>query len=144
MKFHRYPIVSSGAEHLVMGYLMRRNILTFKAPPNHEGYDLICIHPGADHGGEHLRIQVKSRLATDSTLAFPVRKQSLNHFDYLVLVFLNVGNFYSRAKQNPAPGGARTPCFYTFPQVFCETALRRQRFVEKGAFEPVAFRSLPR
>jgi hypothetical protein len=24
---------------------MRRNILTYKAPPNNEGYDLICIHP---------------------------------------------------------------------------------------------------
>jgi hypothetical protein len=41
----RLPVVSAGAEHLVMGYLMRRNILTYKAPPNNEGYDLICIHP---------------------------------------------------------------------------------------------------
>jgi hypothetical protein len=28
-----------------MGYLMRRNILAYKAPPNKEGYDLICIQP---------------------------------------------------------------------------------------------------
>lgn len=28
-----------------MGNLMRRNILTYKAPPMNEGYDLICIHP---------------------------------------------------------------------------------------------------
>jgi len=118
VKFNRFPIVSNGAEHLVMGYLMRRNILTFKAPPNHEGYDLICIHPHANRNGQHLRIQVKSRMATDSSLAFPVRKESLNSFDYLVLVFMNLGNFYSRAKKNPAPGGACSPTFYTFPQSF--------------------------
>jgi Mg2+/Co2+ transporter CorC len=41
--FTRFPVISQGAEYLVMGYLMRRNILTYKAPPNNEGYDLICI-----------------------------------------------------------------------------------------------------
>jgi len=30
----RLPVVSAGAQHLVMGYLMRRNILAYKAPPN--------------------------------------------------------------------------------------------------------------
>jgi len=34
----RLPVVSASSEYLVMGYLMRRNILTYKAPPNHEGY----------------------------------------------------------------------------------------------------------
>ncbi len=43
--FLRFPVVSAGAEHLAMGYLMRRNILAYKAPPNNEGYDLVCIHP---------------------------------------------------------------------------------------------------
>jgi hypothetical protein len=43
--FLRLPVVSASAEFLVMGYLMRRNILAYKAPPNNEGYDLICIHP---------------------------------------------------------------------------------------------------
>ena len=32
----RLPVVSAGAEYLVMGFLMRRNILTYKAPPNNE------------------------------------------------------------------------------------------------------------
>jgi hypothetical protein len=41
----RLPVVSAGAEYLVIGYLMRRNILTYKAPMNNEGHDLICIHP---------------------------------------------------------------------------------------------------
>jgi len=47
--FFRLPVVSAGAEHLAMGYLMRRNILAYKAPPNNEGYDLICIHPNPRH-----------------------------------------------------------------------------------------------
>ena len=34
----RLPVVADGAEHLVMGYVMRRNVFTHKAPPNHEGY----------------------------------------------------------------------------------------------------------
>ena len=47
--FLRLPVVSAGAEFLVMGYLMRRNTLAYKAPPNNEGYDLICIHPDPRH-----------------------------------------------------------------------------------------------
>jgi hypothetical protein len=39
----RLPVVSAGAEYLVMGYLMRLNILTYKAPPNNEGYDPIRV-----------------------------------------------------------------------------------------------------
>ena len=45
----RLPVVSASSEYLVMGYLMRRNILAYKAPPNNEGYDLICIHPDPRH-----------------------------------------------------------------------------------------------
>jgi hypothetical protein len=48
-EFLRLPVVSAGAEFLVMGLLMRRNILAYKAPPNNEGYDLICIHPDPRH-----------------------------------------------------------------------------------------------
>ena len=66
----RLPVVAAGSEFLVMGYLMRRNILTYKAPPCNEGYDLICIHPNPRHHpakGEsaQIRVQVKSRYATD-------------------------------------------------------------------------------
>ncbi|HEY3042486.1 MAG TPA: hypothetical protein VGJ39_00570 [Vicinamibacterales bacterium] len=45
----RLPVVSAGAEYLVMGLLMRRHILTFQAPRNNEGYDLIAIHPDPKH-----------------------------------------------------------------------------------------------
>ena len=85
-KFFRLPVVSVGSEFLVMGHLMRRNILTYKAPPNNEGYDLICIHPDPRHQprkGElaQVRVQVKSRYATDCDRGFPVKEASLDAFD---------------------------------------------------------------
>ena len=95
----RLPVVSAGAEYLVMGHLMRRNILAYKAPPNNEWYDLICIHPDPRHvlkDGEiaQVRVQVKSRYATDCDRGFPVKEKSFGAFDFLVVVFLNIGKFY--------------------------------------------------
>ena len=74
----RLPVVTAGSEHLVMGHLMRRNILTYKAPPGNEGYDLICLHPEPRHQpglGEkaQVRVQVKSRYATGCDRGFPVK-----------------------------------------------------------------------
>lgn len=62
----RLPVVSVSSEYLVMGCLMRRNILAYKAPPNNEGYDVICIHPDPRHKPKEtelaqVRVQVKSR-----------------------------------------------------------------------------------
>jgi hypothetical protein len=45
----RFPVVSAGADYLVMGLLVRCNILTYLALPNNEGCDLICIHPDPRH-----------------------------------------------------------------------------------------------
>ena len=56
----RFPVVSHSAEYLVMGYLMRRNILAYKAPPNNEGYDLICIHPDPRRVTKQIRVQDKA------------------------------------------------------------------------------------
>jgi hypothetical protein len=116
----RLPVVTAGSEHLVMGHLMRRNILTYKAPPGNEGYDLICLHPDPRHkpGPDEkaqIRVQVKSRYATDCDRGFPVKEKSLDAFDYLLVVFLNIGNFYGR---NDGSSGAREPEFYTLPQEF--------------------------
>jgi hypothetical protein len=58
----RLPVVSLGAEHLAIGCLMRRNILTYKAPPNNEGYDLICIHSSPRKVTRQIRVQVKRRV----------------------------------------------------------------------------------
>lgn len=117
-KYLRFPVVSEGAEHLVMGYLMRRNILTYKAPPLNEGYDLICIHPDPRRRPQRgtksqLRIQVKSRYSTNAQRGFPIKSVSLNAFDYLIVVFLNIGNF---ARGMDGLEGAAPPEFYTLPR----------------------------
>ena len=116
--FTRYPVVSLAAEHLVIGHLMRRNILAFKAPPNNEGYDLICIHSNPRRSGSQIRVQVKSRMASDSDRGFPVKEKSINAFDYLVVAFLNVGYFYGKRKSHGCRAGAAAPEFYTLPASF--------------------------
>jgi hypothetical protein len=137
--FFRLPVVSAGAEHLVMGYLMRRNILAYKAPPNNEGYDLICIHPDTRHRprkGElpQVRIQVKSRYATDCNLSFPVKEESLNAFDFLVAVFLNIGHFY-RGRDGSA--GIREPDFYTFSSNFIRKHHEKTSTWQKVCLRPL-------
>jgi hypothetical protein len=112
-KYLRFPAVSHGAEFLVQGYLMRRDILAYKAPPNNEGYDLICIHPNPRKTTKAVRVQVKSRYQTDCDRSVIVHKKSLNAFDFLVAAFLNVGNFYGK-DQSPR-AGQREPEFFTFP-----------------------------
>ncbi len=119
-EFLRLPVVAASAEFLVMGYLMRRNILTYKAPPNNEGYDLICIHPDPRHqpAGDELaqvRVQVKSRYATDCDRGFPVKEVSLDAFNYLVVVFLNIGKFFGR---NDGLSGSRDLECYTLSNEF--------------------------
>lgn len=111
----RLPVVSLGAEYLAIGYLMRRNILAYKAPPNNEGYDLICIHPDPKRVTKQVRVQVKSRYQTDCDRAFPVKENSFGAFDYLIVAFLNLGYFYS---DEVAPAGAAEPEFYTLPNEF--------------------------
>jgi len=116
----RLPVVTAGSEYLAMGYLMRRNILSYKAPPGNEGYDLICIHPDPRHSPSEvekaqIRVQVKSRYATDCDRGFPVKEKSLAAFDYLIVAFLNIGNFYGK---NDGSTGSCEPEFYTLPQSF--------------------------
>jgi hypothetical protein len=116
----RLPVVSAGAEYLVMGHLMRRNILAYKAPTNNEGYDLICIHPEPRHkptGDEvpQVLVQVKSRYATDCDRGFPVRETSLDAFHFLIVAFLNIGKFYGK---NDGLSGGQPPDFFTLPNDF--------------------------
>ena len=154
--FLRLPVVSAGAEYLVMGYLLRRNILVYKAPPNNEGYDLIAIHPDPRHrpkGGEcpRVRIQVKSRYQTDCDRGFPVTEGSLAAFDYLIIVFLNVGKFFGR---HDGSEGESDPEFYTLSRAFIHRHLqarsvwqkvklrglesRIQRYKDREGFEQIA------
>jgi hypothetical protein len=135
-RFLRFPVVSLSAEQLAMGWLMRRNILAYKAPPGNEGYDLLCVHPDPRHGGKQIRIQVKSRLATDCDRGFPVREGSLDAFDFLIVVFLNVGYFSRRAIEGPRVG-ARSPELYTLPAAFV-----RKHHIAAGVWQKVRTRGL--
>ena len=117
-KFLRFPVMAEGAEYLVMGNLMRRNILTYKAPPLNEGYDLIGIHPNPRHRPRkgqrtQVRIQVKSRYQTDAHRGFPLNEKSLDAFDFLVVVFLNIGRFYGG---RDGTEGASDVEYFTLPR----------------------------
>ncbi len=117
-KFTRFPVISLSAEYLVMGHLLRRNILTYKAPPGNEGYDLICTHPDPRKATKQLRIRVKSRMATDCDRGFPVKAKSIDAFDFLIVAFLNVGYYLSKAKRHAARDGICEPEFYTLTADF--------------------------
>jgi hypothetical protein len=135
----RLPVVSAGAEHLVRGYLMRRNILTYEAPPNNQGYDLICIHPDPRHrpGKKELalvRVQVKSRYATDRDRGFPVKEASLDAFDFLIIAFLNIGNFF---RGRDGAKGSEEPEFYTFPKRFIRKHHRKGRVFQRVLLGPL-------
>jgi hypothetical protein len=119
-EFLRLPVVSASAEFLVMGHLMRRNILAYKAPPNNEGWDLICIHPDPRHKPKldqvaQIRVQVKSRYASDCDRGFPVKAESLDAFDFLIVAFLNIGRFFGG---HDGSTGSLEPEFYTLSNSF--------------------------
>ncbi|MBM4167135.1 MAG: hypothetical protein FJ218_09505 [Ignavibacteria bacterium] len=98
---------------------MRRNILTYKAPPNNEGYDLICIHPNPRKTKKQIRIQVKSRYQTDCDRGFPVKEKSFSAFDYVIVAFLNIGYFMGKYKKgSPSKIGMQNVEFYTLPLKF--------------------------
>mgnify|MGYP001769861847 CR=1 FL=1 len=135
----RLPVVSAGAEYLVMGYLMRRNILTYKAPPNNEGYDLICIHPNPRYIPKNkekaqLRIQVKSRYATDCNKGFPLKEKSLDAFDYLIAVFMNIGKYYGK---HTGEDGDDDIEFYTLPNEFIRKHHNKSTTWEKVMLKPL-------
>ena len=137
VSFTRFPVVSLSAEYLVMGHLMRRNILAYKAPPNNEGYDLICIHPDPRRVTRQIRVQVKSRLASDHGGGFPVKERTIDAFDYLIAAFLNVGYFFHRARRCDSIEGRKEPDFYTFPASFI-----REHHDARSSWEKVMIRGL--
>lgn len=131
----RFPVVSLSAEYLTIGYLMRRNILAYKAPPNNEGYDLICIHPEAQKVARPIRVQVKSRYQTDCDRSFPVKAKTFESFEYLIVVFLNIGYFYGKPADGNPPG---EPEFYTLPRKF----IREHHKVVSSGFDKVLTKHL--
>ena len=138
-KVFRLPLMSTGAEFLVMGYLMRRNILTYKAPPGNEGYDLICIHPDPRHRPStnqlpQVRVQVKSRYATDCDRSFILKEATLDAFDFIIVTFLNIGTFFDG---NDGTSGDVEPEFYTLPNNFV-----RQNHDASSTWQKVKLRKL--
>lgn len=142
--FLRFPVVSEGAEYLVMGHLMRRNVLAYKAPPLNEGYDLICIHPDPRHTPKkrekaQLRIQVKSRYQSDCDRGFPVKESSFFAFGFLVIVFLNIGNF-GRGRDGSI--GTAAPEYFTLSRRFIQrnhnTSSSWQKVSLRGMNEQIA------
>jgi hypothetical protein len=138
-KFLRLPVVSLSAEYLVMGHLLRRNILTYKAPPGNEGYDLVCIHPDPRHKPKkselaQVRVQVKSRYQTDCDRGFPVKEASIEAFDFLVVAFLNIGKFFGR---NDGSTGWTEPEFFTLSQKFI-----RKHHDARSSWQKVRLRGL--
>jgi len=132
----RLPVVSLSAEYLTIGYLMRRNVLAYKAPPNNEGYDLICIHPDPRRAGRQVRVQVKSRYQTDCDRAFPVKGRTFEAFDFLVIAFLNIGYFYRRKSEVRA--GVAEPEFFTLPRSF----VAEHHYVVDSGWEKVRTKGL--
>ena len=80
---------------------------------------------------------MKSRLATDSDRGFPVKKRSIDAFDYLIVVFLNVGYFLGKAKRYASRDGAADPEFFTFPAGFI-----RKHHDSRSSWEKVRTRGL--
>lgn len=116
MSMLQFPCVSLSAEYLVMGHLLRRNIMTYKAPQGNEGYDLLCIHPNLSiRNKKVIRIQVKSRYQSDCGRGFPLKEKSIHSFDFLVVAFLNIGRFFGK---NNGLEGEKEIEFYTLPQSF--------------------------
>jgi hypothetical protein len=110
----RFPVLEHGAESLVQGYLMRRNILTYQAPRKNEGYDLICIPPDPRKMVKPVRVQVKSRYQTDCDGAIILSRKSSGAFDFVIAVFLNVGCFFGKSL------GKCEPEFFTLPAEWIE------------------------
>ena len=114
---HRvFPLMANAAEQLVAALCMRRNLMTFPAPPRNEGYDLACIHPDPRKVDKVIRIQVKSRYQCDCNDVFDFHPKSLGAFDYFAAVFLNTGFYYSKKKF--APEGLTDPQVYLLPHDF--------------------------
>ena len=100
-------------------------------------YDLICIHPNPRDAGPAVRVQVKSRLATDSDRSILVKPNTLGGFDFLIVVYLNVGYFLSMAKRHQLREGERDPEFLTLPN-----EIVRAHTVKTSSWGKVRFKGL--
>jgi hypothetical protein len=61
---------------------------------------------------------VKSRYATDCDRSFQVKAKTFAAFDFLIAVFLNIGNFLTRRGRHQCLEGRQAAEFYTLPISF--------------------------
>jgi PD-(D/E)XK endonuclease len=99
---------SEGAEFLVMANLLIEGIFCYKAYVNFPGYDLIAVNPISQ---KVVRIQVKSRWATDYDKSFPIKNFNC---DFVVHVALNRGYRFSK-RNKVGDSGKKSPEFYILP-----------------------------
>jgi hypothetical protein len=109
-------LYSEGAEFLVLGNLLIRGIHATKAYTRFPGWDVLATDPAT---GRTVRIQVKARLATDFDYGFPIK-----NFDaeFVVVVALNRGYRYSKARSALNGDGISDPQFWIFPMPTIVTA----------------------
>lgn len=96
---------SEGAEFLVLGELLIRGILSYKAYTKMAGYDLIAVNPKKN---KSVSIQVKSRFNTNWDGFI------INNFDSDFVVFTTLNRGYSKPKKN-GETGIKPVEYYIFP-----------------------------
>jgi hypothetical protein len=95
---------AEGAEFLVCGHLMIEGIVAYKAYSGTAGYDVLAIDPAS---GRSVRIQVKSRWASDARHQFPIKNTDC---DFVVYVRLNRGS-----KRKSAAPEKSDPEYFVLP-----------------------------
>ena len=108
-------IEAEGAEFLVLGHLLVEGIPAYKTYTRMPGYDLVAVNPEKHRS---VRIQVKSRWATDYSRTFLMRNFDC---DFVVFVELNRGYRYARKKAGTT-GGVKPPSLYVLPTSAVEAA----------------------
>lgn len=105
-------LYSEGAEFLVLGHLLIRQVQATKAYTRFPGWDLLATNPVT---GRTCRVQVKARLRTDYDGGFPIK-----NFDaeFVVHVALNRGYLRPRSGDN----GERPVEFYVLPMAVVRDA----------------------
>ena len=102
---------STAAEFLALGNLLLRGVQAFKAYGNQAGFDLVATDP---HSGRALRIEVKSRWATDAHLSLDLKPEG--GCDFYIYARLNRGSRYRKKNLE----GPTTPTFYVIPAAAVE------------------------
>lgn len=121
---------AEGAEFLVLGNLLIRDIQSTKAYTRFPGWDILAVDYDS---GKQARIQVKSRWATDSS-NFLMRNFEC---DFVVLVYLNRG--FNFGKRNYQVDGIMEPQYWIFPTTYLE-ALIVERNKSKSRHGTFSFR----